>query len=79
MSQSDPPGGDIPSGDVILAELARVVRSTRELVESSPIPRDASIAAVMFTTYILLAEERGLPREAVHKVLDYVWDLNEVT
>lgn len=67
------------AADKILEDISKVVRGVRELVEGSPLPRDASTAAVFIAAFVVVGKSHGMSREQIHKVIDDIWALDTLT
>jgi hypothetical protein len=59
----------------LLAELKKIIKTTREAVEMSPVGINGGGTAVAITSFILLAKHNGLTREQFIQAVNDVWDL----
>jgi hypothetical protein len=71
MTMQTPPG--MP--DEMMAEIQRIARQTRALIETADMPLNASATLVLMVGYIITAKHNGMTREQFHTAVNNVWAL----
>jgi agmatine/peptidylarginine deiminase len=57
----------------MLAEIQRLMRETRKLIEGSSIPFDGAMTVVCETAWILSAKRHGMTRAQMQTSFDNLW------
>jgi hypothetical protein len=59
----------------MMAEVTRVTRETRALIETADMPFNASATLTVIIGFILMAKHNGMSREQFQTAVDNVWGL----